>query len=251
MIPGGFDTVGRRQNGTDVRDLERWRLSKDGKTSLNGTILGTSGNDIMFASRTVILAAGLTLALAACAQASDAANDEPTTDDAGLALAEAEREAVIAHVSTDTERCSLPEGVERETELVDLGDGVGAVIVTCAVGNRDAWNKVYVVREGGGHLMAAPLLTYDIQGDGQWRADDAAPNVTWLEDQGVFHASWRDVRGCGGATRWRWNADEGRLMLAEHSVQDCEGVEDGQELPDPRIIWPTDPATPEPQAVTD
>ena len=209
--------------------------------------------------RTTLAAACLAVGLSACensvepAEADEsppaaAAEEASAGMGAGAAIAEAEREAVIMHVAMDTEECFLPEGAERETEIVDLGDGVGAVIVTCSTGNRDVWNRLYIVQEGGGHHMAVPLIQYDIRGDGEWRRESTSPNLTWLPDERVFHASHSDVGGCGGSTRWRWDGQE--VALVQQTVTEgCEGLGPNDQIPDPRIVWPTDPETPEPTGV--
>lgn len=206
--------------------------------------------------RTTLAAACLAVGLSACgetaadtpASGEDGMEAMEPTDAAtgsGAALAEAQREAVIAHIAQDTEECTMPEGVERETEIVDLGDGVGAVIVTCAVGMPDVWSRLYVVQEGGGHHMAVPLIQYDIRGDGLWRGESTSPNLTWLPEDRVFHASHGGGGGCGGSTRWRWDGEE--IVLVEQTVTEgCETLGANDPIPDPRVIWPTDPATPEP-----
>lgn len=180
--------------------------------------------------------------------AADAA-DAGAPDGSGLAAAEDQREMFIAYVAQDTEQCSLPEGVERETELIDLAPNVGAVIVQCSQGMRDTWSQLFIAEPGDetGHPMAVPLTQYDIQGDGQWRAEFASPNLAWDAERREFVSSIAQAAtGCGTSTRWRWDGEARRVAMVEQTTMDCDGLGPDDPRPEPRVVWPTDPATPEP-----
>lgn len=213
----------------------------------------------MRAGHTLIIGV-LALALAACqpagSAATDAGADAPVeardaaaVDGSGLAAAEAQREGFILYVDQNTDDCELPEGRERATELVDLGGGVGAVIVQCSMGMRDTWNQLFIAYPGDelGHPMAVPLTRYDIQGDGEWRAEFASPNLTWDSDRREFVSSIAQAAtGCGTSTRWRWDGEAQRVAMVEQTTMDCDGLGPDEPRPEPRVVWPTDPATPEP-----
>ena len=205
-----------------------------------------------------ILAAGLLLGLAACDRGAPVASEAPaasettvveTTDTSGLALAEAQLPGMVAVVAQDEDNCQLPEGVERQSRAIDLGGGVGAVIVQCSQGMPDTWYQLFIAEEGGGHPARVPLIQYDIEGDGEWHAETATPNLEWIPSEQVFISSIAErMTGCGTAAKWRYDPEEGRVRLVEQTVQDCDRA-DGENLPEPRIIWPTSPPTPEPGPV--
>lgn len=207
----------------------------------------------------LILTASLALAVVACGETGDAGVDAAETpattettaasDGAGLTLAQAQVTAVEALVASDTENCEMQDGVEREHEVVDLGDGVGAVIMECSRGMPDQWKQLFIIEEGGGHHMAVPLFQYDIQGDGEWRAEFAQPNLRWDAASRTFVSAIQGGDGCGSTTTWRWDAAEQRVAMLNATVQDCEGVTDEASLPEPRTIWPTTPPTSEPGTV--
>lgn len=196
--------------------------------------------------RIAAAAAALSLGIAGCQPAPVETEGPAAAAPPAAAPAAADRRAqvaaVVALTAQDLENCTLPERVEREARAIDLGDGTAAVIVTCSVGMRDAWSRLYLIRPGQAPERV-PLVQYDIQGDGLWRAEFAAPNLEWLPDERLFAASIRGARGCGSATRWRW--DGRRVALVEQTVQDCDLAGEGN-LPAPRVVWPTSPATPEP-----
>ena len=198
----------------------------------------------------LVLVSGVAVAGCQPEQAAEPPADAPaaseSADVSGLALAQAAVSDVLAVVEADTENCTLPEGREREAQANDLGGGVGAVLADCSAGMRDVWRQLYLVREGGGEPERVPLVQYNIQGDGQWRAEFAQPELTWIAEDQTFHSATHDVRGCGVATTWRWDAAAGRIALVEQTEHDCD-VAEGEDLPEPRVIWPTNPPTPEPQ----
>lgn len=209
--------------------------------------------------RTMTLAACMLFGLAACDQTGE---PEPTDgaaggavdaaaegDGPGLALAQAQVEAIKAQVASDTENCAMPEGSERWNQVIDLGGGVGAVVMQCSAGMPDMWNQLFIVQEGGGHHMAVPLFQYDIQGDGEWRAEFAQPNLEWDPANRTFFSGINGDDGCGSTTTWRWDEAEQHVAMVRATVQDCEGVTDEASLPEPRTIWPTTPPTPEPGTV--
>lgn len=205
--------------------------------------------------RAILTGAFAALVLTACEPAENAqetespAADSTAPDGSGLALAEAQREGFIAHVAQDTINCELPEGVERASEVIDVAPNVGAVIVQCSQGMRDAWSQLFIAEpaEEGGHPMAVPLTQYDIQGEGEWRAEFASPNLTWDAERREFvSAIAQAATACGTTTRWRWDADAHRVALVEQTTMDCEGLSPDDPRPEPRVVWPTDPATPEP-----
>ena len=197
------------------------------------------------------------MALTTCGPATEPAADEPAAAPAdavgpngtGLALAEAQREGFIAHVAQDTENCELPDGVERASEVVDLAPDVGAVIVQCSMGMRDSWSQLFIAEptKEGGHPMAVPLTQYDIQGDGEWRAEFASPNLSWDAERREFVSSIAQAAtACGTTTRWRWDGEARRIALVEQTTMDCEGLGPDDPRPEPRVVWPTTPPTPEP-----
>lgn len=196
-------------------------------------------------SKLIIAAACLGLVACQPEQPSEPPADAPLAA-SGLALAEQSVPGIIAAVEADTEHCTLPDGRERQAQPIDLGDGVGAVLVDCSAGMRDVWRRLYLVREGGGEPERVPLVQYDVQGDGQWRAEFAQSELSWNSADQTFSSSTHDVRGCGVATTWRWDAAARRIALVEQTAQDCD-VEEGESLPESRVIWPTNPPTPEPQ----
>lgn len=140
--------------------------------------------------------------------------------------------------------CTLMEGVERPVETIDLGGGAVGVIVGCSAGMVDMWSYLYVSRDGAAPALT-PLIQYDIQGDGNWRAGDTTPNLSWDAEARQFASGIaHQASGCSNGARWRW--DGARIALVQQTIGDCEGVMDGGDLPEPRTIWPTTPATPEP-----
>lgn len=205
--------------------------------------------------RTILMGAFAALVLTGCepmenTQETEApATDPGAPDGSGLALAEAQREGFIAHVAMNTTDCELPEGVERASEVIDIAPNVGAVIVQCSAGMRDTWSQLFIAEpsEEGGHPMAVPLTQYDIQGDGEWRAEFASPNLTWDAGRREFVSSIAQAAtACGTTTRWRWDSEAHRVAMVEQTTMDCEGLGPDDPRPEPRIVWPTEPATLEP-----
>ena len=163
--------------------------------------------------RTILIATFAAFALAGCEAGGEGAVGEAPAaqpgapDGSGLALAEAQREGFIAHVAQNTADCELPAGVERASEVIDLAPNVGAVIVQCSAGMRDTWSQLFIAEpaEEGGHPMAVPLTQYDIQGDGEWRAEFASPNLSWDAERREFVSTIAQAAtACGTTTRWRW-----------------------------------------------
>lgn len=206
--------------------------------------------------RRLISGLAAALSLAACDSAEAPEQADQAVDDgggepngSGLALAEAQREGFVAYVAQNTQDCLLPDDVERASQAIDLAPGVGAVIVQCSQGMRDIWSQLFIAEsvEEGGHPMAVPLYQYDIQGDGEWRAEFASPNLSWDADRREFVSSVAQAAtACGTTTRWRWDPTGRRVALVEQTTMDCEGLGPDDPRPEPRVVWPTNPPTPEP-----
>ncbi|HEX8471549.1 MAG TPA: hypothetical protein VF633_10580 [Brevundimonas sp.] len=120
----------------------------------------------------------------------------------------------------------------------DFG-GVLGVVAGCSTGIIDVWSRLYLARPGAAPV-AAPLLVFDIRGDGEWHAESNVPNLVWSEEAGTLEASIRSqTTNCGWDARWRW--DGTRMALVEMKTVGCD-AEHSTDV----VVWPTTPATPEP-----
>lgn len=185
----------------------------------------------------------LMLGLAACQPAeADKSAPEPAATPADM---EAIKAQAVALTTADPE-CELPEGRERAVTAVDLGGGDAGVIVACSAGMVDTWSNLYVSNDGAVPVRA-PLIQYDVRGDGQWRNDDTTSELTWDPASQVFKGVTRSqASGCANGASWRW--DGARIALVDQWIIDCDARGPDGELPDPKTLWPTTPPTPEPVA---
>lgn len=187
----------------------------------------------------------LALGLAAC---QPAATGKPAAEPAAAAPS-ADLEGIKAQavaLTVANPDCEFQEGRERPAEAVDLGGGDVGVVVGCSAGMVEVWSYLYVSRDGAAPVRA-PLIQYDVRGDGQWRNDDTTAELAWDAEDKVFAgATNSQASGCANGAKWRW--DGARIALVEQWIIDCDAKGPDGELPDPRILWPTTPPTPEPAA---
>lgn len=182
------------------------------------------------------------LGLAAC---QPAATGKPAAEAAPAADMETIKAQAVALTLADPD-CEFPEGRERPVEAVDLGGGDVGVIVGCSAGMVDVWSYLYVSNDGAAPVRA-PLIQYDVRGDGQWRDDDSTSELTWDAEDRVFAgAANSQASRCSNGASWRW--DGSRIVLVRQWIIDCDAKGPDGELPDPKTLWPTTPPTPEPVA---
>ena len=134
---------------------------------------------------------------------------------------------------------------ERLGEAIDLGGGVGGVIVQCMMG-LDDWSRLFIVRPDADPEWVR-LVQYEIDLDSGYVAQDATPRLSWNAEGRVFSSSIHHrATGCGTAAKWGFDHEADTIRLVEQAILDCDQP-DGEPLPPPRVIWPTNPPTPEPQ----
>ena len=186
----------------------------------------------------------IAMVLAAC---QPAAVEKPV--DAAAPVAPADMEAIKAQavaLTVANPDCELQEGRERPVEAVDLGGGDVGVVVGCSAGMVEVWSYLYVSKDGAAPVRA-PLIQYDVRGDGQWRDDDTTAELAWDAEDKVFAgATNSQATGCANGASWRW--DGSRMVLVRQWIIDCDAKGADGELPDPKTLWPTTPPTPEPKA---